>query len=114
MKVGSRVLVKSGLGLYALGIVTDLSGETAIVQLDKGTTSTCNLEKVIQILYFEKFIPKLVDAKWFREHEKLIKPLDFDIRSFFLMKKAQVCTIPLMTCIFYWANHYVFKKKMDT
>jgi hypothetical protein len=112
MKAGTRVLIKAGLGLYNLGIATAVQGNEATILLDKGTTQTSTLDRVIPILYFEKFIPKSVDKEWFRAHEKLIKPIDFDIRSFFLMKKAQVCTIPLMTCMFYWANKYIWQDKL--
>jgi len=112
MKVGSRVLVRGAQQLYSLGIVTAMDGPTATVLLDKGTTQTSKVDRLVQILFFDKFVTAKIDSVWFRQHEKLIQPEDFDIRTFFLSKKAQLCTIPLLTAMFYWANTYIFESKI--
>ncbi|MDE1905424.1 MAG: hypothetical protein KGH75_03110 [Rhodospirillales bacterium] len=111
MKAGARVLVKS-LPLYLLGIVTHISGNTANVHLDKNSNVAVPLDKLIQILYFDKFIPNKLDKIWFKDHEKLVKPNDYDIKDFFLSKKPYTPTIPLLTCMFYWANVHVFENKL--
>ena len=112
MKIGSRVLVRGRQQLYTLAIVTAIDGNAATILLDKGTTQTTSVDRLVQILYFEKFVSSQLDNVWFRAHEKLIQPEDFDIRTYFLSKKAQLCTIPLMTCMWYWANTYIFENKM--
>ena len=111
MKAGSRVLYKSST-LYQLGIVTVIKGDKATVLLDQGKILPIDTSKLIQILYFEKFIPGNLDKAWFSEHQKLIKPVDYDIRTFFLLKKTFTNTECLMTCMFYWLNQYVFESKL--
>ena len=113
MKAGSRVLIQGTQQLYYLGTVTLINGDVANVLLDKGATQTVKTDKLIQILYFDKALPGKLDTKWFKEHEKLIKPATFDIHTAFLSKKAQLCTLPLLTCMFYWANVHLFNKKLQ-
>jgi hypothetical protein len=53
-----------------------------------------------------------VDKEWITKYSKRLKPINFDMKTFFCLNKPQLCTLPLLTCMFYWANFYVFHQKL--
>ncbi len=114
MKIGTRVLVSSvqKTNQYFLGIVTDIEGSSYKVLLDSGKDASVSESRITPFNYFREFVKKPLPKSWVTENQKLVKSDNYDIHSLFLQKKAVVLTLPLLTCMWYWANAYVFQKKL--
>ena len=113
MKIGSRVLVNTGKGRFRLGIVTHGVGNTMTVTFDSGVVATKSVTSMRICLYFAQLIKNEVDQDWLDKYSQRIKPADYDMKTFFLLKKSQICSLPLITSMWYYANSYVFQSKLQ-
>lgn len=114
LKVGTRVIVGSlkDADKFLLGIITADTGSKFKVKLDSDKEITSSLSRITPCTYYAKFLPRGVNKAWVEENKKFLKPVTFDVHAYFLQKKGAVVTVPLITSMWYWGNHYLFHNKL--
>jgi hypothetical protein len=112
MQVGARVIVKNAKDTWNLGIATEVHDSAVTVLYDDGKTTSVSLSRISVCLYFAAWVKSPVKQEWMDKYAKRIRPNDYDMKKYFTLKKPGICSLPLLTCMWYWLNHYVFHSKL--